>query len=89
MSVLGVLVRGGRERGDIWGGDGRRTDYGLGVVGAGGAEAEFAEVVFAFLGEGVESGFGGLGVLASLRKSRDGEWVYHGCGVVHSLSCGV
>jgi len=59
MSVGRMSVSEGakrRERGET----DRRTDYGLGVVGAGGAEAEFAQVVFAFLGEGVESGFGGL-----------------------------
>ncbi len=36
------------------------TYDGLGVFGAGGAEAEFTEVGFGFGGEGVEAGFGGL-----------------------------
>lgn len=48
-----------------WGQDQRdneniHTDDGLGVVGARGAEAELAQVIFRLLGEGVESCFGSL-----------------------------
>jgi hypothetical protein len=56
----------------------RRTDHSLGIIGARGSQTEFAQVVFRLLGEGVESGFRRLSMLA-LCKSIKKRCSYHGC----------